>query len=147
MSTSYFAMFKEARKIVNPNGTNSLVTGVKIGQRSCGWKFQMETGDCMWGATREDITKWFYDNCVAVYTEGYGGKVGTIEDFFEIVDEWNSDPNNHITPMNYDAEYSNFAKFMDGVNGKKFREKGYDVVRYGFENDGLVWVTFQANYV
>lgn len=145
MSTSFYGVFKE-KMSVKIDGKPTEVSMIKIGQRSGGWKFQFEGADMLyWKPTKESLLNWLNERCSCVVDE-YGLEY-TFDGFFERVDYWNGMSNNTHVPMEHEFDpKSAFDEYLYDRCGKVFKDSGYNVSNYGFENDGFIWVTFDPEY-
>lgn len=74
---------------------NELNKEIHIGKRSCGWKFLFNHQDGKYfdPKSQESLKAWLSDPHYQIEDE-YGGKL-TFEEFWDMVREWDANPNNN----------------------------------------------------
>lgn len=114
---------------------------IHICKRSCGWKiiFDHNYGN-YYKLTRQDIDRFLREPGTKIVDE-YGTEY-TVEQFWEMVDEWNANPRNRFDSKSYNeylAKNGMYEPYFDTGQIKKI-EKLFGVDCDGesdFESDGL----------
>lgn len=158
MSTSYYL-----RRIPTVDKTNEIIKKLKdgvaksiveastmldestrrilIGHRMGGWTFRMSVYlTRLWQPTKKSLIEYAHDNNCIVENEY--GEVFTIEEFFELVDDWNNDNKNVTTTSSYyEANPDELRYYMMPMHGNVSDFAQYNPNRYyEFFNDSYRWV-------
>lgn len=158
MGTNYYAVYipteediKELNKLRVKNLFDKVHQNIELwsneihlGKRSGGWQFLFDHNNVeYYKPTRSSLEDFLRSGNYLVKNEY--GEYFEIDEFFKIVDDWNTDPHNHWTYESYyeehPSEYVGYFKTPYNIQQMLYNKAGIVIKPedMDFDSDGLRW--------